>query len=451
MRTLARDAAARITGYSHSNNALSVPALNQSFGYHNLNRLINTSLGAGTAAASISQYSYDANGNRTAKVIGATSYSNTVDASSNKLLQTQDTTGTASYSHDAAGNVTGDGINTFTYSDRGRVSAATNTQGTTSYLYNGLSQRVSKTGPTGMIPTGAAYFVYDEQGQLLGEYDANNNPIYETIYLGAIPVGVMKQTGTAAGNNIAVSLYNVHADHLNTPRVITRQSDNAIVWRWDTAEAFGNSAANQNPSALGTFVFNQRFPGQVWDGETGLNQNWNRDYDARHGRYRQSDPIGLAGGINTYAYANGAPLSFIDPMGPSGAGGGGSAGNPQTSGGSCVCQSSSSVPTRQQVGDILGTSLAGGAGIGAAGGAAFGVTAGVAEGAHLGALGGLAVADATFSGTVLGTVVGGALGMVGGGLVIGGMYVANRFSTGGLTSSRPGNPALTPRTINACR
>ncbi len=54
---------------------------------------------------------------------------------------------------------------------------------------------------------------------------------------------------------------------------------------------------------------------QVFDAETGLNQNWMRDYDPRLGRYRQSDPIGLAGGINTYAYANGAPLKYVDFLG----------------------------------------------------------------------------------------------------------------------------------------
>lgn len=49
--------------------------------------------------------------------------------------------------------------------------------------------------------------------------------------------------------------------------------------------------------------------------ETGLNQNYFRDYDPQTGRYIQSDPIGLRGGVNTYAYAGGNPLSLIDLLG----------------------------------------------------------------------------------------------------------------------------------------
>ncbi len=63
------------------------------------------------------------------------------------------------------------------------------------------------------------------------------------------------------------------------------------------------------------FAYNLRFPGQYYDAETGLSQNMQRDFDPLTGRYVESDPIGLAGGVNTYAYANANPGMLVDLLG----------------------------------------------------------------------------------------------------------------------------------------
>ena len=56
-------------------------------------------------------------------------------------------------------------------------------------------------------------------------------------------------------------------------------------------------------------------PGQYYDAETGLHYNWHRYYDPETGRYLTPDPIGLAGGINPFLYAEANPINNIDPLG----------------------------------------------------------------------------------------------------------------------------------------
>ena len=111
----------------------------------------------------------------------------------------------------------------------------------------------------------------------------------------------------------------LHSDHLLTARVAT-DSDQNLIWRW-RSDAFGVGQA-ENLAADGAvhndeavFTFNLRFPGQYYDAENGLHYNYFRTYDPQQGRYTQSDPIGLLGGVNTFAYAGSSPLHFIDWFG----------------------------------------------------------------------------------------------------------------------------------------
>ena len=115
--------------------------------------------------------------------------------------------------------------------------------------------------------------------------------------------------------NLPFYTYYVHPDHLNTPRVVT-DSANQVRWRWDTADPFGMLGPTDVFAGV-TFKVNDRFPGQYAHpySSTGFVSNYHRDYAGDLGRYIQSDPIGLEGGINTYAYVGGNPISFTDPLG----------------------------------------------------------------------------------------------------------------------------------------
>jgi len=291
-KTYAFDAASRITGITDATNS----ALSWTFGYDALDRA--------NSAATTTQtqgFTYDANGNRLTET-GTSAATFNIATSSNRLSSTTGSL-TRTYSYDSAGHTLSYATLSLSYDDAGRLVSALNGSTSTIYKYDALGERLLKS--TGGTTT---YFAYDLSGHLLGEYTGTGALIQEIVWMGDTPVASVRPTACGLGS------FYIHTDHLNTPRRITRRTTADIVWRWDS-DPFGDTAPNQNPSGLGTFAFNLRFPGQYYDVETGLNQNTMRDYDALVGRYVESDPIGLKGGLNTYAYALQNPVWYFDANG----------------------------------------------------------------------------------------------------------------------------------------
>ena len=292
---LSFDAASRINSIEDP----IAPTRSGSFQYDVVDRL--TVAQQGNPVAHTTQYTYDALGNRLAYNLDGGAVALSYPATSNKL---QAMTGPIN-----PGYMGGASTLDFTYSNANRLTGVQSIGiPLATYGVSGLGQRVMKS-----VGGTTTLFVYDEQGKLLGEYDSAGALLQETVWLDNLPVATLRPTGP--GNPTPIAIYYVHSDHLGSPRAVTRPSDNAILWRWDNVDAFGNNATNENPSGIGVFKYALRFPGQYFDAEVGTHYNYFRDFDPAIGRYTQSDPIGINGGINTYVYVKGNPLALIDPDG----------------------------------------------------------------------------------------------------------------------------------------
>lgn len=192
---------------------------------------------------------------------------------------------------DAAGNTTAIGTKSYTYNQGGRlITASDNGTQVGQYAYAFDGHRVSKT-----VSGVTTLYHYAIDGTLIAETDTSGNTLKEYVWdddgrpLAMIAGGVTTF---------------LHPDHLGSPRFGTDSNKN-IVWQW-YERPFGTGPP------VGSVTVNLRYPGQYFDVESGLHQNWNRSYDPASGRYLESDPIGLFGGINTYRYAENNPLLYID-------------------------------------------------------------------------------------------------------------------------------------------
>jgi RHS repeat-associated protein len=280
------------------------PGNSQSFSYDTLHRLTQAQGGYGTYA-----YTYDGDGNRQSVTFGSSTTTYGYHSGSD-LLTSLSMGGvveqTLGYTADGRLNSLNPGmespsnqlISSATYNQDARL-ASFNAGGEplATYTYDGFGQRLLKT----VSSTYGNIYQYDQAGMLLEETDASGVAQADYIYLNGRPIAVLDPS--------TATLSFLNDERLGTPQLATDSSQN-IVWQ-ATYDPFG-----QTPTLSGTITQNLRLPGQYFDQETGFYHNGFRDYLPALGRYAEPDPLGRIGsGNNLYAYVDGDPVDFIDPLG----------------------------------------------------------------------------------------------------------------------------------------
>jgi RHS repeat-associated protein len=236
-----------------------------------------------------SSYSYDLAGNRLTKVLNGVTESYTYD-NANKLL----TAGSKVYAYDNAGNTTSvtwsGGSRTLSWDAESRLKSSTSAGFTVNYSYNGIGQRVTKSGAAT-----ATYVLGDDS--IDAEVLSDGSATYAH--------GV---AGLVSENRGGVSKV-YHSDALGSVRALTNTSGTVTDTR--SRDAFGNvtTTTGTTPTAFG-FVGGL---GYQQDAETGLMRLGHRMYDSSMGRFISRDPIQY--GYNWYGYCDSDSVNAVDNTG----------------------------------------------------------------------------------------------------------------------------------------
>nr|WP_245603010.1 RHS repeat-associated core domain-containing protein [Leisingera methylohalidivorans] len=206
--------------------------------------------------------------------------------------------------YDNAGNVISDNLGgsqyTYTYNAANRMSSfSVGGLLEAEYGYNALGQQVIRR----LTAEGKTlHVIHDADGNRIAEYEydpvsQSSTLLREYVWLEGEPVAVVEND----------QIYYIRTDHIGRPAFAT---DSAGVKVWEAYYLpFGGVHVSTGANS------DLRFPGQWFQSETGLHQNWMRDYDPTTGRYMQADPLGLIDGPSVYGYALQNPGRYIDPRG----------------------------------------------------------------------------------------------------------------------------------------
>jgi RHS repeat-associated protein len=191
---------------------------------------------------------------------------------------------TASPTWDANGNLSNDGVRSYSWDARDRLSAIS---GVASFAYDGFGRRQTATrGGT------ATSFLYD--GWDVAQEQQGGSPSADLV----LGPGVDERFSRSGATYLT--------DALGSTAALTSSGVVQTSYGYDpygAAQVTGTASDNSF-----------QFTGRENDGNGLLNYR-SRYYNPAWGRFVSEDRIGLAGGINVYAYANGNPISFRDPSG----------------------------------------------------------------------------------------------------------------------------------------
>ncbi|WP_244599799.1 RHS repeat domain-containing protein, partial [Escherichia coli] len=199
------------------------------------------------------------------------------------------------------------GTQSYRYDAEHRMVEVTTARGTYRYVYDALGRRTEK---QHISPDGKPYnrtkFLWDGMRLAQESRPEGTGSLYIYRDPGSYePLARVDKAGKEGPNRI---LY-FHTDVNGAPEEMT-DSDGKIVWETGY-QVWSNTIQEKDH---GRVEQNLRYQGQYLDRETGLHYNLHRYYDPDVGRFMVTDPIGLNGGLNLYAYAPN-PLSWIDPLG----------------------------------------------------------------------------------------------------------------------------------------